>query len=323
MLGHPVAFLGTLLKDLIANGPAYFQGWINGYGYYYWTPPIIVTVIYLLSLLAVLLTDSTAAQVTRKLRLVLLLIFAAGYIATIASLYVSYTPVGSGQVFGVQGRYFLPLLLPLLLVLASFRWEKNSDRSSPTWIMVPLVSALFLNLLGIFLSFHVSCGSTFYQTGLCYRPLFKDFPSEVRVSEPVANGRSLSQEIRVACNGLAEVRLQVAASSTSDRGMTRFVLEDTSGRTLLDTSTANDQLGAETWQSLHFEPDWSSAGKQYFLEISGSGSSPGKGLRFLFTPQPEFNLGETNENGQPLEQDIVLQYGCVTGLRRLWLTGKP
>ena len=43
--------------------------------------------------------------------------------------------------------------------------------------------ALSLNLLGLFFSFHVPCGSTFYQTGLCYRPLFKDFPSEVHASE--------------------------------------------------------------------------------------------------------------------------------------------
>ena len=26
---------------------------------------------------------------------------------------------------------------------------------------------------------------------------------------------------------------------------------------------------------------------------------------------------------QPLQEDIVLQYGCATGLRKIWLTGKP
>jgi hypothetical protein len=187
-----------------------------------------------------------------------------------------------------------------------------------------LVSALALNLLGILFSFHIPCGSTFYQTGLCYRPLFKDFPSEVRPSEPVSNGMTLTQEIRVVCDGLAEVRLLVTPSTTGDQGLTRFLLKDASGTgTLLDTTSSNDQIRGETWHALRFTPNWGSAGKQYILEISGINSSPGQGLQVLFTPQPEFNLGNSYENGQLSEQDIVLQYGCVTGLQKIWLTGKP
>lgn len=29
------------------------------------------------------------------------------------------------------------------------------------------------------------------------------------------------------------------------------------------------------------------------------------------------------ENGEPIPEDLVLQYGCVAGLRKIWLTGKP
>jgi uncharacterized membrane protein len=322
ILGHPFAFLQTVLKDLITNGSVYFQGWINGYGYYYWTPPQIVAVFYLFGLLAVLWMDSTAGQVYKKTRLVLLLVFVTSYITTIVSLYLSYAPVGADQVFGVQGRYFIPLLLPLLLILASFTWRNLF--LSKNWILAILVAALSFNLLGLFLSFHIPCGSTFYQTGLCYRPLFKDFPSEVRTSEPVSNGMSLTQEIRVTCNGLAEVRVLVIPSTADDRGTTRFLLEDASdARTLLDSSIANDQIRGEAWQSLRFAPDWNSAGNRYILEISGNNSAVNQGLRFLFTPQPEFNLGNTYESEQLNEQDIVLQYGCVAGLKKIWLTGKP
>jgi uncharacterized membrane protein len=101
IIGSPFAFLQTVLRDLLTNGWAYFQGWINGYGYYYWTPPKIVTVPFLLSLIAAVVMDSTAGKVNKKPRLVFLLVFALGYVATIASLYISYTPVGSDQVFGV------------------------------------------------------------------------------------------------------------------------------------------------------------------------------------------------------------------------------
>src|SRR5688572_5588960 len=324
ILGNPFAFLQMVLKDFFANGLLYIQGWINGYGYYYWTPPQIVAALFLLSLITAVLMDSTAGQIKRKSRLVFFLVFLAGYIATIASLYISYTPVGANQVFGVQGRYFIPLALLLFLTLASFSWAKKLAIFSVKWTVAFLVSALSLNLLGLFFSFHVPCGSTFYQTGLCYSPLFKDFPSEVRASETISNRISLTQEIQVMCNGLAEVRLLATPSTTDDQGSTRFILEDISGtQTLLDTLIANNQIRAEAWLPLRFAPDWDSAGKQYVLKILGTEGSSHQGLRFLFTPQSEFNLGNSYENGQLIEQDVVLQYGCVTGLRKLWLTGKP
>jgi uncharacterized membrane protein len=320
ILGHPFAFLQTVFKDFWVNGEAYFQGWINGYGYYYWTPPLIVSIFFLLSLIAAIFMDSTSEQIDKKWRVVFVLVFLAGYIATIASLYISYTPVGADQVFGVQGRYFIPLALPLILIPAGISW-KQKVFIPRHWAVIFLMIALSLNLFGLFFSFHVPCGSTFYQTGLCYRPLFKDLPSEVRVSAPVSSEVSLTQEIQVACNGLAEVRMLVAPPATSNQGTTGFMLEDVSGKQmLLDTSVSHDQIRDEDWLALRFAPDWSSAGKQYALKISGATD---QGLRFLYTPQSEFDLGDSYEGGQLLEEDIVLQYGCVTGWRKIWITGKP
>jgi uncharacterized membrane protein len=320
MLGHPFAFLQTVVNDFVTNGFAYFQGWINGYGYYYWAPPLLVSIFFLLALVAVIFVDSTSEHIDRRVCAIFILVFLAGYVATIASLYISYTPVGADEVFGVQGRYFIPLTLPLLLLLASFSWKKNFIPYSK-WIVVILMTALSLNLLGLFFSFHLPCGSTFYQTGLCYRPLFKDFPSNARTSQPVSKGIRLTQEIHVACNGFTEVRVLVNPSATSDPGTTRFVLEEASGEnTLLDTFISNDQIRPDTWYPLRFEPDWQSTGKEYTLKIFGAAD---QGLQFLYTPQSEFDLGDSYENEESIEEDIVLQYGCVTGLQKLWLTGRP
>lgn len=321
ILGHPLAFLLTVSKDVLTNGLAYVQGWVNGYGYYYWTPPLLVSLLFLLSLIAVTFMDSVSAYINKRERIVFILVFLAGYVATIASLYVSYTPVGADEVFGVQGRYFIPLAVPLVFVLASFAWKKKLVNPSFPWVVGFLVTSVSLNLLGLYFSFHVSCGSTFYQTGLCYRPLFKDFPSNVRASQSVANDMILTQEIQVACNGLAEVRVLVNPSTASNRETTRFLVEDTATQhTVLDTSIANDQIHAETWIPLRFAPDWQSEGKQYMLKILGASD---QGLQFFYTPQPEFNLGNSYENGQLVEEDIILQYGCVTGLRKLLPIEKP
>ncbi len=324
IIGHPFAFIGTLIRDFLTNGFIYLQGWINGYGYYYWTPPIIVSLCFLLSLVCVLAIDSTHEQVSKKLRLVFLLVFLASYLATSVSLYTTFTPVGSDQIFGVQGRYFIPSALLLILVIASFSWIGKMTLPASKWTIPFLAVTLSLNVTGIFLAFHVPCGTTFYQTGLCYRPLVKDFPTEVRSSPLITSETSLTQKIQVTCNGLTELRVLLIPSAPGDKGSTRFTLfEISSNQSLLDQSVANDQITAEDWYPLHFDPDWQSAGKQYVLKILGLNTPPGQGLRILYTTQSEFDLGNLYENGNPVEEDLVLQYGCAAGLRKIWLTGKP
>jgi hypothetical protein len=189
--------------------------------------------------------------------------------------------------------------------------------------MIFLSTGLFLNVLGLFLSFYVPCGSTFYQTGLCYRPLSKDFSSETHTSQPVSNEAELVREMKVSCDGLTELRVLILPSAPEDQGSTRFVLQDpTNRRTLLDTSIPNAQISTEDWHPLNFEPDWHSAGNQYILTISSTNTTADQGLRFLYTPQSDFDLGDFYENGVPMEEDLVLQYGCATGLRKIWPTSQ-
>jgi uncharacterized membrane protein len=254
VLGHPFAFLFTVIKDFITNGFAYFQSWINGYGYYYWTPPKVVSFFFLLSLGSVLVFDSTHEQVNKKFRLAFLLVFVAAYLATVVSLYATFTPIGSDQVLGVQGRYFSSLALLLFLILSSFSWMMKIAILTSKWTIAFLSIALALNVVGIILSFYVPCGATFYQTGLCYRPLFKDFPSEVEHSPFISDETLLTQEIQVACNGLTELRVLLLPSVPEDKGSTQFILQDqVSNQTLLDTSFPNDQISTEDWYSLAFD----------------------------------------------------------------------
>jgi uncharacterized membrane protein len=324
ILGHPFIFLQTVIKDLLINWLVYVQGWINGYGYYYWTPPQIVSLFFLLSLGSAILFASPTDKLSRKFHIVFVLVFATSYLATILSLYTTFTPVGSDQIFGIQGRYFIPLVLPLFLVLASLSWTKHTALTSPRWIMGFLIPALSLNGLGIYLSFYVPCGTTFLQTGLCYQPLYRDFTSGTLLSRPISNEYSLSQEIHPACNGLTELRLLVIPSVPEGKGITRFLLEDpVNNQILLDRSVPNEDIREDDWYPLSFEPDWGSEGRRYILTILTTNTPAGQGLKLLHSLQPEINLGSLYENGELTQGNLVLQYGCMTGLRKVWVTGKP
>jgi uncharacterized membrane protein len=321
ILSHPFSFLQIIAFDLLTNGYIYFQGWINGYGYYYWTAPQIVSLFFLLSLGFALYINSIPHWVNRRVIIVFIVIFALGYLSTILSLYVSFTPVGGNKVLGVQGRYFIPLVLLFLLAISGLWDAKNITLISPSWIMGLLTFALSLNVLGILLSFYVPCGTTFYQTGLCYHPLFKDFTPESHISRPVSGELSLSQEIQVSCSGFSELRLLLFPSISTNTYTTRFVLQDSvNDKILVDKSITNNSITAETWYRLRFDPDWQSAGRLYSLEVLSDNTPGDQGLKFLYSPQAEFDSGNLYENGQLVQDNIVLQYGCVTGLRKIWLT---
>jgi len=323
ILSHPLVFPLILLKDPFINGWTYLQGWINGYGYFYWTPPQIVSIFFLLSLGAALLIDSTREHVSPKTRIIFLLVFLAGYLAAAVPLYLTFTTVGLNQLLGVQGRYFIPLASLPILALASILTAKTFSISSH-WAITFLAIALSLNLIGIFLAFYVPCGTTYYQTGLCDRPLYKDFTNETHLSQPISKEISVMQETQVACDGFTEMQVLLTPSQPNTPGTTRFMLQDLSNdQTLFDTSLMNNQISAETWVPLRFDPDWHSAGKTYTLKISSTDTIAGQGLKLLYTPQSEFDLGKLYENGQLQDDHVVLQYGCATGLRKIWLTGKP
>lgn len=68
-------------------------------------------------LLFVFLTDNKNNSLTKKQRLAILAASLTTILSVWTALYLTFTPVGSNTINGVQSRYFLPLFLPLLLCL--------------------------------------------------------------------------------------------------------------------------------------------------------------------------------------------------------------
>jgi hypothetical protein len=117
-------------------------------------------------------------------------------------------------------------------------------------------------------------------------------------------------------------RVWVDASAADREGSTGFILQELErALVVLDRSVPNGQMPGGAWFALRFEPDWESTGKLFTLTIRGGGSPAGQGIRVAYTLRPEYTVGQLYESGQPVEQDLVFQYGCIAGLQRIRLTG--
>jgi uncharacterized membrane protein len=77
-----------------------------------WAPAIMLT--------AVTLTESGIIKIKKKHKIYIAIILFVISILIWTALYLSFTPVGYPYVVGVQGRYFIPLVLIGLITLTSF-----------------------------------------------------------------------------------------------------------------------------------------------------------------------------------------------------------
>ena len=106
--------------------------------------------ILLILLLFVSITDNTGNSLSKKHRLSILIASLVTSLLIWTALYITFTPVGDNTINGVQSRYFLPLLFPLLICLQ----PKNIKNSiNPRlYNTIILTIPVIINIITIFTS---------------------------------------------------------------------------------------------------------------------------------------------------------------------------
>jgi uncharacterized membrane protein len=151
------------LLNFIAQGKEWIIGSLGRLGYSYTHLNHTVLFIHGLVLIALSVFDaspdaspdaSASKTITISLRQKLLIgCIAFGTIGTIAAEFFLYSPVGAHTIFGLQGRYFIPIL-PLLLLLNSAPrfWTAFWDK----WkvLAVPLYASALLGYTVVFIHNH-------------------------------------------------------------------------------------------------------------------------------------------------------------------------
>ena len=319
---NPLLFVKIIAADVWTNTLAYMQGWVGVYGYNYWPVPGITYLLYPLAVIACLWQYPRMPSIDRRTRFILLGLFVLGYLLTIISLYVAFTPVRSLLVAGVQGRYFtvvMPLLFLALLGLLP-RATHTPPRPSPRWAIMLASASLILYTAGLLLSYHVSCGSQYYRLDLCYQPQYKNWAPQSFSSPAISPSLTLTQEIVPACDGMTEIRVWVDSRGTDPAASTTVALRaPTEQKDLLNQTFVASQIPGSGWLTVDFSPEWHSENQLYLLRVTGSSS---RGIRLGYSDKAEYLDGKLFENDIPVAQDVLFQYGCIAGLRGLQGQGR-
>lgn len=129
VLQNPIKYLQNLLYTMNFKGSDYLLtlfgrdlGW-EEFVKLYAIVPYLFIVLYVFTAI----TDDELKGKFKKYQLIwITLIVLAVIVLIFTSLYVQWTPVGGGMIQGVQGRYFLPILPLVMILLGSILKFKNS-----------------------------------------------------------------------------------------------------------------------------------------------------------------------------------------------------
>lgn len=144
ILHNPILYLKIILKTFMENGSFYFRSFIGILGWLDTNFPIPVYITYYVFLILSSVVNNKNVMFNFKRRIYMIVLFLIMIIIIFTSLYVSYTQVGNPDIQGVQGRYFIPIALLLLLPLESLKVKiKNFNLISVIYVVCILSFSVY------------------------------------------------------------------------------------------------------------------------------------------------------------------------------------
>ncbi|MDZ4845264.1 MAG: DUF2142 domain-containing protein [Chitinophagales bacterium] len=122
---NPLQYAGMVVKNLLKNLAFYVYGVVGYLGWLDTKIPLILTLLYLVLIVAVVYAENIGQfEFSFLQHLLLLFIAATTVVIVITSQYLFTGAGGSPEIVPSQGRYFLPIILPLLFIVRVKRFSR-------------------------------------------------------------------------------------------------------------------------------------------------------------------------------------------------------
>ena len=148
---NPINYIGKLIYTVNLNGTSYLTGMLGeslGWGELVRLNFIVPSVMFILILIEVITDETLRNKFSLSQKLVLLGTLLIIVLLIFTSLYVQWTTIGSESILGVQGRYFIPIL-PLLILLLGDIIKTKSSYKDINISKVIAITGLTINIITI------------------------------------------------------------------------------------------------------------------------------------------------------------------------------
>lgn len=140
ILSHPIAYLNIILNTTVLNGEVYLSTMFGRrLGFYSVVCNAFIVYLYLGILIYVFVKEKNIWNKEKSSVAKRLMLFACACICILiyTSLYVQWTAVGNGEIIGIQGRYFLPILFPFVLAIRKGQNAEGVIDENYEWLKMP------------------------------------------------------------------------------------------------------------------------------------------------------------------------------------------
>jgi uncharacterized membrane protein len=120
MIHSPLHFIAVSARSVIHNGDSYFLSLTSLVGWNYVTVPLVFILLLCLGIFLAAVYAKNELVIIRKRLLVLSLFVLGGVVSIFIALFITFTPADAKVIDGIQGRYFIPFLVPVSMTLAAF-----------------------------------------------------------------------------------------------------------------------------------------------------------------------------------------------------------
>lgn len=154
ILSHPGNMIGVLYNEMFVNRFFYLSGMVGIFGLLdtYLPVFIYIGILIFMAILIFLDANSYRGKVNIWFKSINILSFCIGVIGIFIAFYILWTPmipgygIGADSISGVQGRYFIPLLVLLPIIFQNYRiannqlLQKYKDVCLDNYYMLPIIA---------------------------------------------------------------------------------------------------------------------------------------------------------------------------------------
>lgn len=145
ILGNPVGFISVFYNNAVVQlSNKLTSASTLGFFGYIGTVSQNLNTLFLIFLVLVGITDNQGNVLKTKYKISMLILNICIYALIWIALYLSFTPVGSESINGVQNRYFVPLIFPLLVCVQSQRIKNKINEKTYDICCLAIPTAILL-----------------------------------------------------------------------------------------------------------------------------------------------------------------------------------
>lgn len=153
IINNPIKYTGILISNIIKQRNFQLNGIVGMFGLIDTYLPLVIVALELIFLILMPLTEeiNKKIKISMKMKIILLLIILGVTSMVYTGMYISWTPkiiknaIGGSTISGVQGRYFIPIVFPFLMLFSNKLPKNNKffNIVQENYLLIPLITLIF------------------------------------------------------------------------------------------------------------------------------------------------------------------------------------